>query len=88
MNYKIEHRLIGNDKYGHDIIVDIGDRICVKIKDEEAEDLGLEPGEIVKGFAAGFKNMRVDSLMVICDGYTCGFPMHTIEYIEKKRINN
>ncbi len=85
MNYRIEHRMVGNNEYGHDEIIEIGDSILLKVNDCDAEELGLESDEILKGTVIDFQDWRnwgVDSIMMKQDGETFGFPMNKIEYIK------
>ena len=87
MNYRIEHRMVGNNEYGHDEVIEIGDSILLKVNDCDAEELGLEPGEILEGAVFDFQDWRnwgVDSIMMRQDDKTFGFPVDKIEYIKKQ----
>jgi len=50
MNYNIEHRINGNNRFGHDEIVSIGDHIVVKVYESSVDEYGDNPNYIFNDY--------------------------------------
>lgn len=87
MNYKIEHRLFGQNSYGYEEIIEVGDAVLLKLYDEDAEDYGLDEGEVIECVVIDFWCGDDEGAIVL--GNTSGIfklPLCFIEFIDKKKI--